>query len=996
MCNPYILTWIAKKMNPNTEGPLRDPRQARRISSNRDDDGDGEVMVVFENLSSGDALMGYRNEEVRRNLTSTSSNYSLSATESRTNAPNFRGSSGYSARRNESNGREIGVDKEFQPGRSSGGSWLSQEGYHADRGNGDFSKRSRRSDLQRFRSKFDKFLSEKRGLVFRPLAPDELPVLESTSDELENEGCYGVAPTLDLCLDMDVTEREREFYRTAACGDVVLTKMSSRVKAGLSLQLLCFEGKKRAFLEDLNIVVTCPNWETIPRDHYDLGKDYEVGDEIRCEIVKLNTSSREILVGMRATYASIDLAKKFPLGLVSEEELPQHYKIDRKVWQSKKKVNFNDIMNTSSGFNNPNSIGFLGSLLGIYSNHNSLTLGLSHPFPKSTLASSLRLIHNTKLAEENLNQGLNFLRSGNTAKALDSFNKTVIVDPGNIRALVSRAIIHTQEKNVVEAMRDLDVVLKRKLESTGIKKDVAQCLVSLGKLYQENSEEEKALKVYNDSMLVVPDHPDTLKLLMIIHSQIGYFTIQGLMMPKIGEFKERLNGMIEEEICKERERAAEERSVSPLAHIREVAYREAKNRQDSDTDTLLVRKKKKWKRKKSRRQSESSNASESRSDQVCSRRSSMTDCEDIEDQVNAFLAKCERDCGKVTAAIPLESVRITIAQAVPKEPEVRFIAASSAGGLDNHRIDIASTDPLYQDVNKGRSIVSLPDKFNLLTDKYGNLSTSQNIIQTVTRTQVSTSKFEMTVSSSKPTSSFVPIPTVFSSPSASSDDGAINPVASTLSKWKPVMGQALDENRTPEPELSFKTSRACNEDLERRIELVNLKVNSIEGLQNYGYREDSRSRSRSSSIPGSTFQLRSRASVKSWSRSKSKSRSRTKSRSRSNPNLDTGKTPDLGQGENPYPRKDINPDPSQGKDHIQGEGPDLCQGKGPDLSQGEGPDLSQGEGPDLSQGEGPYLSQERGPDVSQGKGPNLDPIIVNFLTTQVVVGGEGLQGIKVI
>ena len=135
--------------------------------------------------------------------------------------------------------------------------------------------------------------------------------------------------------------------------------------------------------------------------------------------------------------------------------------------KSRRRRSYEQVLDNSSGFHNPNSVACLATSLGILSNKNSLMLGLwyevsdvnsliltassrlqlifvdhfSGSYAQKDMAKDLRSAQNAKWAQQNVALGIRHFKQGNQVEAFQCLNKAIIIDPQNVEGLVARGAL---------------------------------------------------------------------------------------------------------------------------------------------------------------------------------------------------------------------------------------------------------------------------------------------------------------------------------------------------------------------------------------------------------------------------------------------------------------------------------------------------------------------------------------------------------------------------
>lgn len=106
----------------------------------------------------------------------------------------------------------------------------------------------------------------------------------------------------------------------------MIAELTSKAVSGLHLDLLCMEGGKGFFLEDLSITAFCPIAQVIPAiDPRNPNKIFAPGDLVRCEVLKVIPASEKVIAGMRGNTLSPEMKHSVQLGLMFRKDLPSQF-----------------------------------------------------------------------------------------------------------------------------------------------------------------------------------------------------------------------------------------------------------------------------------------------------------------------------------------------------------------------------------------------------------------------------------------------------------------------------------------------------------------------------------------------------------------------------------------------------------------------------------------------------------------------------------------------
>jgi len=121
-------------------------------------------------------------------------------------------------------------------------------------------------------------------------------------------------------------------FQTAQTGDIVIAELNSKTITGFHFDLLCMDGGKGFFLEDLSLTAFCPIAQVIPAiDPRNPNKIFAPGDLVRCEILKLTPSLEKVVVGMKGNTLSPEMRHSVQLGLIFQPDLPLQFSYVKEI-----------------------------------------------------------------------------------------------------------------------------------------------------------------------------------------------------------------------------------------------------------------------------------------------------------------------------------------------------------------------------------------------------------------------------------------------------------------------------------------------------------------------------------------------------------------------------------------------------------------------------------------------------------------------------------------
>ncbi len=115
---------------------------------------------------------------------------------------------------------------------------------------------------------------------------------------------------------------------------------------------------------------------------------------------------------------------------------------------------------------------------------------------------------------DNFNRGVNFIKAGQTEKALEAFKTAILLDPSKPEAYKNLAYAYIRMNNADEAIAAYQNLLK-------VAPDDEEAMVSLGNLYYNKKEYQKAIDILQKVVEMDPDNVDAIANIALAYDFMG-------------------------------------------------------------------------------------------------------------------------------------------------------------------------------------------------------------------------------------------------------------------------------------------------------------------------------------------------------------------------------------------------------------------------------------------------------------------------------------------
>nr|CAD7427649.1 unnamed protein product [Timema monikensis] len=324
------------------------------------------------------------------------------------------------------------------------------------------------------RQKLQQFIVKKASALFDSSMKNTGVKEKITSDE----ECYAVLPAYESFIQIDKQGKVRHFFQLVKPGDCIIGSIITKSVSGLLLKVICVDGEFARNVADLGIKAFCPMSNIIPAaDKKNLSRTYMMNDTVCCEVIEIIPDTDKLVCGMKGTLLPPGSDQGARLGLIHSDDFPPAYKKEIEM----KGETYEQVLEKSVGFFNPNNINYLANHLGLGSTNHSNMLGLRGRFPEQDYASELRQVQASKWAFRSVAEGIEHFKSGRHSEAFQCLNKALNIDPRNVEGLVARGALYANSGSFQKAIEDFETALKLNPNHQNARKYMGETLVALGR-----------------------------------------------------------------------------------------------------------------------------------------------------------------------------------------------------------------------------------------------------------------------------------------------------------------------------------------------------------------------------------------------------------------------------------------------------------------------------------------------------------------------------------
>ncbi|XP_077983119.1 uncharacterized protein LOC144437959 [Glandiceps talaboti] len=351
-----------------------------------------------------------------------------------------------------------------------------------------------------FKDKLVKFVARKADLLFKK--KDALNVVGVTLPEEEEGDLYAIMPPLEQFMGVDPALCRKRLYTLLEQNDIIIGRIINMRDFGMFVRLLCLCGHKNRQCDNLEIVALCPTSE-IPRQssHESPLSSYHVNDLLRTRIIKVEPSSEKILLSL---YVPKDWPSHVDMGIISESELPAYYK--RSLFLEDSDDSYDKMLHNIVGFSNPNCVSYVTNLLGLDEKIPPSMLRALHSgkYPENEYSENLRKEQTHKWSMKSTAKGVTLFKEGGYIEAMQYFNHALQLDKQNVEALVARGALYANRDSLDKAIGDFEDALKINSIHRNARKYLCQTLIVKAKYYEDQSDANKAISLYEKVLTLNP------------------------------------------------------------------------------------------------------------------------------------------------------------------------------------------------------------------------------------------------------------------------------------------------------------------------------------------------------------------------------------------------------------------------------------------------------------------------------------------------------------
>lgn len=185
-----------------------------------------------------------------------------------------------------------------------------------------------------------------------------------------------------------------------------------------------------------------------------------------------------------------------------------------------KNLPYNEVLEISNSFKNPNSEDALFLSVGLNPNtyYTNMT-SLNGKFPTNEYASQIRQDQASKWAFRSVAEGIEHFKEGRHSEAFSCLNKALSIDPRNVEGLVARGALYANSGSFKKAVEDFEAALHINSSHANARKYLGETLVALGRSYEDENKHEEARKAYQDCLKVIPMHEEALNSLEYLRNR---------------------------------------------------------------------------------------------------------------------------------------------------------------------------------------------------------------------------------------------------------------------------------------------------------------------------------------------------------------------------------------------------------------------------------------------------------------------------------------------
>ncbi|CAG9537004.1 unnamed protein product [Cercopithifilaria johnstoni] len=294
---------------------------------------------------------------------------------------------------------------------------------------------------------------------------------------------YDAFPVFE-CFAMEINslDAKKKLYSDLRIGDALCFRIRRVELAGIYAEPICTLYSFRRSLKWIN------DFQVLLERNLQNGHDYRPNDLIKVLVVGVDEETKIPV-----------FAVEEDAGLLTEAELPTYFRNGEEIGTK----TFDEYFKDYSPATNPN----LATLFGV---ETDLAISFLHElkdtdFSSRHRASYIRRKQNEDLSMSIAKKGVDKIREGENAVAVQHFNKALTICEKNIEALVGRAAAYANMGQYNLAETDLDAALTMNASHTNARNYMIETLLQEAKRLEEAGKKDEAKAKYEKSLTIKDD-----------------------------------------------------------------------------------------------------------------------------------------------------------------------------------------------------------------------------------------------------------------------------------------------------------------------------------------------------------------------------------------------------------------------------------------------------------------------------------------------------------
>ncbi|KAL3997386.1 TPR repeat family protein [Acanthocheilonema viteae] len=277
-------------------------------------------------------------------------------------------------------------------------------------------------------------------------------------------------------------DAKKKLYNDLRIGDELCCRIRRVELAGVYVEPICTLHSFRRSLKWIN------DFQILLERNLQSGHDYRANDLIKVLVVGLNEETKIPVFAIDED-----------AGLLTEAELPTYFRNGEEIGTK----TFDEYLKDYLPATNPN----LGTLFGI---ETDLPISFLHDLKDTDFSSKYRAPYIRHKQNEDLSmsvakRGVDKIRGGDNAVAVQHFNKALTIYEKNIEALVGRAAAYANMGHYNLAETDLDAALAINASHMNARNYMIETLLQEAKRLEEAGKKDEAKAKYEKSLTIKDD-----------------------------------------------------------------------------------------------------------------------------------------------------------------------------------------------------------------------------------------------------------------------------------------------------------------------------------------------------------------------------------------------------------------------------------------------------------------------------------------------------------